>query len=237
MGKSEKLAVRGELIGGIRTVSVDEFSIMKDEHENWLSSQGADGHRGNLFYSDLRKLAFSDLSLTSADLSVCDLRKVKFNGAMMNHSSFYGSDLEGAYMRSGKFERCSFLDANLTNARGQSANFNGACFMFANLGRADFSEADLHGADFDKAKCLNTSFKGADLRKANFENAQCHGASFHGAILCGIDLRIVGIRQDQIEGAFGDRETKMTDGLSLISYEDHGKRLTWENGQAITTDI
>ena len=106
------------------------------------------------------------------------------------------------------------------------------------LSRADLNDAVLHrlymdevnltrvhlvGADFRWASLSKANFIGADLRNANLTGAKLTKASLFGADLAGAQLhdadlsRAKGLRQDQIDGACGNRVTKLPEGLSIGS--------------------
>ena len=69
--------------------------------------------------------------------------------------------------------------------------------------------ADLSGADLSEANLFE-----ADLAEADLRGAKLGLANLHGANLSEADLTDgIGLSQDLIDGANGDEDTKLPDGL------------------------
>ena len=103
---------------------------------------------------------------------------------------WYGEDKGDLYGRV-FLQGVQLPDANLVEA-----NFQGAI-----LDGADLSGADLRGAIFDRADLIGADLTGADL---------------NGADLSGADLtNVVGLTQEQLDGACGNPNTKLPDVLTI----------------------
>ena len=93
---------------------------------------------------------------------------------------------------------------DLTGALLAGAQLAGANLSGAVLGVADLSGAWLNGANLS----------GAVLNGANLTGANLAGADLSGAQLVGADLRgSKHLRQEQLDSAAGDAETRLPDGL------------------------
>lgn len=122
-------------------------------------------------------------------------------------------------------------DAYLADARPDpmpGRDFSGARFMGAQLARAD-----LRSARFDRALLVGANFEGANLRGAHLEGAILNFARLRGAILQeahieGADLKGSEVANRQLESAFGDAATKIsnmdTEGRSLERPKHWSKR-------------
>jgi len=85
-----------------------------------------------------------------------------------------------------------------------------------NLEDADFSHAVLPGARFAGAVLRAASFRGAKLHASDFTRAELAEADFTDAELVGADLETaLHLTQAQLQGACGDSETKLPEGLWL----------------------
>ena len=82
-------------------------------------------------------------------------------------------------------------------------------------------EASLQGADLGGANLEGADLGGADLHGANLFEASLHGAVFKGAELWEVNLRGAELKestklnQAQLDRAWGDRDTKLPEGLSI----------------------
>jgi len=96
----------------------------------------------------------------------------------------------------------------------------------ADLHGVDLHRVDLHGAVLESADLHRADLHDADLSGADLRSADLHGADLHRAMLDGADLReadlrganltwVWGLTAFQLEGAYGDDETQLPDGLSV----------------------
>ncbi len=81
-------------------------------------------------------------------------------------------------------------------------------------GRAMRIEAKLRGRDLRRANLFASCMLGADLRGADLRGADLRGTDLRGADLRGADLRdVLFLQQAQVEGARGDRKTRLPTGI------------------------
>ena len=103
------------------------------------------------------------------------------------------------------------------------ADLNGAVLHRLFMSEVNLTRVHLVGADFRWAFLSKANFIGADLRNADFAGARLTEASLFGADLTGAQLhdadlsKANGLQQNQIDGACGNRATKLPEGLSIGS--------------------
>ena len=155
------------------------------------------------------------------DLSGADRRAAPMAGASLLGARIGGADFTKAYMRG----------AQLDGASGERAVFDGAVMERASLAAAQLPDASLAGADLTRAKAQAVRLPRADLSDAVLTNADLTGGVLTGAVmrgarlggaslfradLSGADLTgAVGVTQQQLDGACGDAETRLPDGLNV----------------------
>jgi hypothetical protein len=99
------------------------------------------------------------------------------------------------------------------------ANFNNADLWNSDLSHVELHHAKLNGANLNGTTLKDTDFMDADLRGASFLEADLDSTNFSaaklaGANLSGVDLsKSKGLTQEQIEHAYGDKETELPAGL------------------------
>jgi uncharacterized protein YjbI with pentapeptide repeats len=134
---------------------------------------------------------------------VIGLDDADLNGADLSNINLSGDALYGAHAQS----------ADLGNANLSYANLRGIDLSEANLGNADLGSADL-GPDPEHGPVRLTSLRGAYLIGAHLVSANLTEADLTGTKLRGADLQgTVGLTQEQLEGAVGDRTTRLPDHL------------------------
>jgi len=102
----------------------------------------------------------------------------------------------------GSQQRLSSYDLRGFDLSG--ANLSGADLSGANLSGAKLIEADLSGADLIGAKLFGANLSGADCSRMHIDSARLQSADFSDA---------VNLRQEQIDKAYGNSETKLPDGM------------------------
>jgi uncharacterized protein YjbI with pentapeptide repeats len=88
------------------------------------------------------------------------------------------------------------------NLRG--AHLSGANLSDAKLDGAKLDSAHLNGAELSNVHLFKANLSGANLSVATLSNADLSGANLSGA---------VGLTQTQLDGACGDANTKLPEGL------------------------
>lgn len=124
-------------------------------------------------------------------------------------------DLRDCSFFEGNFNGAIFRDANLTNTKLQNvqmfrANLDSAILIDANLTNANLTAANLRNADLTNATLTN-----ADLTCANFDEVRLYKA----------DLTSVKLwKDDSLEGAYVDQDTKCPQGFTLLLIQDPEKQ-------------
>ena len=81
--------------------------------------------------------------------------------------------------------------------------------------RQNLEGASLKDAHLEHTFLYDARLEGASLRRAHLNGATLHLASLYGAHLEGAQLQdAVGLRQNQLDLAFGDENTELPNGLS-----------------------
>jgi hypothetical protein len=116
-------------------------------------------------------------------------------------------------------------DANLNDANLSYINLSGDAFygaqaQRARLGNANLSYANLRGIDLSGAVLRNADLGSTDLSPdpdhGPVRFASLRGADLSGAHIVGANLReTVGLTQEQLEQAVGDRSTRLPDYLQF----------------------
>ncbi len=161
--------------------------------------QGANFRVANLYCADLR---CADAS--GADFTRADLRGSTFSGAKLNGAKLDQADLRAAVIGvATEVQGIVMLRhrrSKIRNNSGPAIGSDGETVQFS----VDFTDASLTGARLESASLKNANFTGANLTGAKLAGAKLEGARLHGAILAGVDVKNLGLTQDQTAGAVFD---------------------------------
>ena len=142
-----------------------------------------------------------------------DLSGAKLNKGLHAKRKLFGANLEGA----------DFRGSNMRGVDLHESNLERADLSKTNLRDADLSRTNLMGAELQKATLIGADLSGADLTGADLEKAQVEKSNLTGVVLKSANLRktdlatIVGLTQEQIDGAQGDSTTKLPEGIKRPS--------------------
>ena len=154
-----------------------------------------------------------------------NLYKQNFENQDLERAGLYHADLTRANLRS-----VILLNADLTKARLFHADLRGANLRYTNLTRADLTRARLNEADLFRAnltrahiiraelaaaELIETNLEGANLKGADLSGADLSDARLTGAKLVGAKLTGARIEQAQLDGACGDKDTILPEGLKI----------------------
>ena len=104
---------------------------------------------------------------------------------------------------------------DLSEASLIGANFSAAKLGMANLRRADLRAVNLSGADLSFADLSGAHLHGADLSTVDLSGANLSEVKLFGSNLSEADLSTAeGLTQEQINDAWGDKDTKLPKGLN-----------------------
>lgn len=129
------------------------------------------------------------------------LEDATLTDAALSHSIMRQANLHRADISSGQFHNNDFRSANLISASAQASDFSHSNFNHARLDNADFSGAILNGAHFNGTRFGFTNLTSASLIGANLSDADL--------------TQSIGLTQAQLDGACGNMNTRLPDGLHL----------------------
>src|SRR5262245_31841944 len=161
------------------------------------------------FGSPLRRFPsraiLNGVHLAGAVLSHADLSDVRLDSANLAGARLSLADLAGANLSRANLDCADLAGANLSEAILDSANLPRASLSYALLTGADLSQANLDGAN---------------LAGASFYYARLDGASLSGASLGDSNLEMaIGLTREQVESAWIDERTRLTEELEKIKPE------------------
>jgi len=168
---------------------------------------------------DMSKGRLARTDFGRSDLSGANLMDVAASGATFDYARLHGADLSRAKLVKviayrADFSRAKLVGADLGKAELPRTNFTEANLTGANLRKAELSRSILQGV-----LLMRANLDGADLARANLKDAKLAGAKFKNARFLqtrieGVDLSAAtGLRQQQIDEACGDANTKLPSGL------------------------
>lgn len=157
-----------------------------------------DAHEGE------EALDLSHAYLYNADFTGAELPGAKLSHAHTQSCKFAGASLKGAQLQEAGFLGANLRDADLEHSNLRDATLIGAGLQGAALQHADLRGANLDGTDLQGAYLQNAQLAGTDLADANLRNAALHGANLK---------RAKNLTQQQIDGAQGNGDTTLPDGL------------------------
>ena len=136
------------------------------------------------------RLYFANIDLSGQNIAGLDLRGAVLEGANLREANMIGDDLTGAML----------LEADLSWAIAKKAVFRGA-----DLRNVTFENADLGDADLSSALIgYRGYYFGLD------------SANLRGANLGGLNLAMSDLDEWNLEGACGDEQTKLPEGVGEL---------------------
>ncbi|WP_026941725.1 pentapeptide repeat-containing protein [Hellea balneolensis] len=164
-----------------------------------LSGGNFDG--SNLTGSHFRKALLYSVEGQNVNLNGADLQDATLTEANLGESVFIGSnfrraDLTRAKLQGGDFRQTSFQRATATDANFQNGNFVGAKLDHINLNKAILDGGNFKGVTFGNAIMLDATMMASDLSDADLSMTQ-------------------GLKQEQLNAACGNMNTKLPYGLSI----------------------
>lgn len=164
-----------------------------------LSGGNLDG--SNLTGSHFRKALLYSVEGQNVNMNGADLQDATLTEANLGESVFIGSnfrraDLTRAKLQGGDFRQTSFQRATATDANFQNGNFTDAKLDHINLNKAVLDGGNFKGVTFGNAIMLDATMMATDLSDADLSMAQ-------------------GLKQEQLNAACGNMNTKLPYGLSV----------------------
>ena len=96
---------------GLRKITQEELNQILTQHELWLETDGKEGKRANLSWTDL-----SYMDLSHVNLSYANLRYAILKGAILRDADLRGANLSYAILTNVNLSYTDLSYANLTNA-------------------------------------------------------------------------------------------------------------------------
>jgi len=162
-----------------------------------LSGGNFDG--SNLTGSHFRKaLMYSvegqNVNMNGADLQDATLTEAKLGNSVFIGSNFRRADLTRGQFQDGDFRKTSFQRATATDVNFQNGDFTEAKLDHINLYKANLDGGNFKSVTFGNAIMLDATMMATDLSDADLSMTQ-------------------GLKQDQLNAACGNMNTKLPDGL------------------------
>ena len=164
-----------------------------------LSGGNLDG--SNLTGSHFRKaLLYSvegkNVNLNGADLQDATLTEAKLAESIFIGTNFRRADLTRGEFQDGDFRKTTFERATATDVNFQNGNFAEARLDHINLNKATLDGGNFTNVTFGNAILLDATMMASDLSDADLSMTQ-------------------GLKQDQLNAACGNANTKLPYGLSV----------------------
>ncbi|MGF6990428.1 uncharacterized protein YjbI with pentapeptide repeats [Lachnospiraceae bacterium PM6-15] len=169
----------------LRKITEEAIIEVLDSHKRWLDSNGREGKRADLSFTDLREVAFifdgydlQKVNMRCADLSGADLSGMNLRGAFLSYAELTETNLENTNLQESALYHANLNKANLSYSDLRGADMEEAHLQYANLKGSNLQGGEFHGADFKEA-----DLQGANLKGAGLSGAFLEGANLYGAIL------------------------------------------------------
>jgi uncharacterized protein YjbI with pentapeptide repeats len=203
----------------------NEVALVKGGRLAEANVRYANAEGAFLVKADMRQVQAEGINLLkanlhSADLSFAKLRRANFYQANLQNANLLEADLTGAVLS----------HATMKNAYLSSTKLNAVKFLRTDLAAARLESVDLSSAEIQGAILRSASLRSVNLRKARFtcvdvmrgeikERRDC--STLDGAVLDDVNLsgailiEVINLTQNQLDGACGDRTTKLPPGLTI----------------------
>ena len=153
-------------------ITREELNDVLEKHKRWLDTDGKEGERADLSYTDLRGFNLTRVNLAGADLSYTNLQSTNLwnsilDGVDMTGSNMVGSSLTNAYLATANLHKVNLEGADLRGAKLIYSNLRSADLMYA-----DLQAADLHCSDLQGARMFITNLRYAVLHDTNLTDVK-----------------------------------------------------------------
>ena len=115
----------------LREISEEELTKVLREHKKWLDSNGKEGKRADLDYTDLSGINLSRANLSRANLSGADLSGAILSGADLSGADLSRADLSEADLLGADLSGADLHYANLCHTKLENVKYNDATQYFA----------------------------------------------------------------------------------------------------------
>jgi len=196
---------------------------------------------GSCSQCDLSNKRMNGVKLKNANFSGSSFNNSNLSGGNFDGSNLTGTHFRKALMYRIKGNNVNLNGANMADATLTEANLGDSVFIGTDFKRADLTRGKFQGGDFRQTSFEraiasdvnfeNTNFDGAkldhiNLQKANLKGAKLNNVTFGNAILLGAELdganisdanmtQVQGLKQEQLDRACGNANTRLPFGLSV----------------------
>ena len=133
-------------------ITREELDAILKNHERWFATDGQEGERADLSYTDLRGFNLTKVNLAFADLSGTNLSRVNLLCAVLHCSDLRAANLSHVNVSCANLKYANLRYANLEGAKLSGADLEGANLRGANLSYADLTHANLQNATLTDVK-------------------------------------------------------------------------------------
>jgi len=196
---------------------------------------------GSCSQCDLSNKRMNGVKLKNANFSGSIFNNSNLSGGNFDGSNLTGSHFRKALLYSVEGQNVNMngadlQDATLTEAKLGNSVFIGTNFRRADLTRGQFQDGDFRQTSFERATATDVNFQNGNFSEAKLDHINLHKATLDGgnfkavtfgnAILLdatmmatdvsGADLSMTqGLKQEQLDTACGNMNTKLPDGLTI----------------------
>lgn len=176
---------------------------------------------------DGQRLDLRNSNVRGANLIAFKLQRALLDGANLQEANLTDVHLEEAELSKANLQGAELFKAHLQKANLIDARLEGAKLDLADLQEADIWKAQLQGTLFRSADLRRAQLPGANLQGSRLSGADLEGADLRGANLEGADLSgVKNLKQEQIEQAFGDKNTTRLPETENLTAPEHWKEST-----------
>ena len=136
----------------LRKITREDLNVILKNHELWFATDGKEGERADLPYTDLSGFNLAEANLSYTDLSGADLRCANLRFADLEGANLSGADLSYADLRHAYLVNANLACADLPRAKLAFTNLYCADLRYANLMRVDLDYANLQNATLTDVK-------------------------------------------------------------------------------------
>jgi len=196
---------------------------------------------GSCSQCDLSNKRMNGMTLKDANFSGSIFNNSNLSGGNFNGSNLTGSHFRKALLYSVEGQNVNMngadlQDATLTEAKLGNSIFIGSNFRRADLTRGQFQDGDFRKTSFERATATDANFQNGNFSEAKLDHINLHKATLDGgnftgvtfgnaimldatmmaAVLTDADLSMTqGLKQEQLNAACGNMNTKLPLGLSV----------------------
>lgn len=205
------------------SLSKTDLDLILRLHTDWLASDGKSGQQADLHNKQVQNASMRGMALRRVVFRWAKLPEAILTDAYLNDAIMAGVDLQRADLQRAVLDGADIRGGNLDGANlnaltAVAVDMRGVSMRGVTALRADLHNADFRGALLQDCDLGRTDLHGADLRGTALSGAKLEHVDLREVNVCGVDLsKASGLRQEQIDQAFGDIETLLPPGFARPS--------------------